>query len=156
LDPVTVKRGRSYWWFTTVGTWHQWCSGWNIEKKRLISRGESVINWDNQVIRAWVRGLFVAGLVLWAGGWFGFVCWVAGITVTKLLVESLNYFSHYGIVREPGKLISPRHTFSDNSWMSNLLMYNLGRHGHHHAEPALFHELKAYPEMPMSPYNYIL
>jgi len=155
LDPVSVRRGRNFYYFTTVGTWHQWRNGWIIEANRLARNGKSVFSWDNQILRAWLRGLFVVALVFWAAGWKGFAYYLEAILVAKLLLESLNYFSHYGIVREKGKPIAVRHTFSDLSWMSNAIMYNLGRHGHHHFEPVPYYKCKAYADMPMSPYSYI-
>jgi alkane 1-monooxygenase len=156
LDPVSVRRGRNFWWFTTVGTLNQWKNGWEFEVKRLHNKGKSALSFDNQVMRAWLRGLVVAALIYAAGGWIALGYYFVAIVVAKLLLESLNYFSHYGIVREPGQPIAVRHTFSDNYWMSNLLMYNLGRHGHHHSGPIPYHQLKANPTMPMTPYNYIL
>lgn len=155
LDPVSVQRGRNFWYFTTAGTVHQWLNGWKIEVNRLTRNGKSAISWDNQILRAWLRGLFVIALVFLGAGWKGFGYYFIAILVAKLLLESLNYFSHYGIVREKGKLIEVRHTFSDLYWMSNAIMYNLGRHGHHHYEPVPYHGCKAYADMPMTPYSYI-
>jgi len=105
-----------------------------IEAKRLARNGKSAFSWDNQILRAWSRGLLVMILVALGAGWKGLGYYFIAIVVAKLLLESLNYFSHYGIVREKGKPIAVRHTFSDLSWMSNIIMYNLGRHGHHHTE----------------------
>ena len=155
LDPVSVRRGRNFYYFTTVGTLHQWLNGWSIEAKRLARNGKSAFSWDNQILRAWSRGLLVTILVALGAGWKGLGYYFIAIVVAKLLLESLNYFSHYGIVREKGKPIAVRHTFSDLSWMSNIIMYNLGRHGHHHTEPVPYHKCKAYADMPMSPYSYI-
>ena len=155
LDPVSVRRGRNFYYFTTIGTVHQWVNGWEIEVKRLARNGKSIFSLDNQILRAWLRGLFVVALIVWAAGWKGFGYYFIAIVVAKVLLESLNYFSHYGIVREKGVPIAVRHTFSDLSWMSNILMYNLGRHGHHHFEPVPYHKCKAYANMPMTPYSYI-
>jgi alkane 1-monooxygenase len=155
LDPVSVRRGRNFFYFTTAGTVHQWLNGWHIEANRLARNGKSVLSSDNQILRAWLRGLVVAAFVAWGAGWKGFGYYFIAVVVAKLLLESLNYFSHYGIVREKGKPIGLRHTFSDLAWMSNTLMYNLGRHGHHHFEPVPYYKCKAYADMPMTPYSYL-
>lgn len=155
LDPVSVPRGQNYFYFTTIGTFHQWANGWKFEAKRLANKGKPLLSWDNAILRAWLRGAFIIAVVGYGGGWRALGFYLLAIIWAKMLLESLNYFSHYGIVRERGKQITVRHTFSDNSWMSNLLMYNLGRHGHHHTEPLPFYELKAYPDMPKTPYSYI-
>jgi alkane 1-monooxygenase len=155
LDPVSVRRGRNFFYFTTAGTVHQWLNGWQIEANRLARNGKSVLSSDNQILRAWLRGLVVAAFVAWGAGWKGFGYYFIAVVVAKLLLESLNYFSHYGIVREKGKPIGLRHTFSDLAWMSNTLMYNLGRHGHHHFEPVPYYKCKAYADMPMTPYSYL-
>jgi len=155
LDPVTVRRGKSFYYFATVSAVRQWLNGWRYEAARLAKQRRSPFSLSDAIIQAWLRGLFVVAIVAYGGGWHALGWYLLAITWAKILLESLNYFSHYGLVREPGKQIAVRHTFSDNSWMSNLLMYNLGRHGHHHTEPKPFYELKAYPDMPQTPYSYL-
>jgi hypothetical protein len=155
VDPVSVKRGTGYYTFLTKGAWDQWHHGWCIEKARLNAAGKSAFSFHNRIVQAWIRGSLVLGLIAYGAGFYGFMFYLIAITYSKIILEGLNYFSHYGIVRERGQSIGVRHTFSSNNAIGNMIIFNLGRHGAHHAEGNHYQDLKAYPEMPQSPFGYI-
>ena len=155
LDPVSVKRGTGFYNFLTVGTFNQWRGGWRIERERLNAKGKSFWNIDNQVLRAYFRGGLVAAGIAYFGGWIALAWWVLAIAYAKYILEGLNFFSHYGIVREPGEPITLRHTFSSNNAIGNYYLLNLGRHGSHHLSGGRYQNFEAGAGMPMSPYGYI-
>ena len=75
----------------------------------------------------------------------------------KILLETVNYIEHYGLVREKGKPVRIRHSWNSNHTFSSMLLINLTRHSDHHRNPNLkFWELDPYPETaPMLPYGYL-
>jgi alkane 1-monooxygenase len=154
-DPVSIPRGGGFYKFLTVGTFNQWKGGMHIERERLNAQGKSFWNLDNKVLRAYLRGLFVAALILYFGGVFAFVAWVFAALYAKFILEGLNFFSHYGMVREPGQPITIRHTWSSNNVICNMMLINLGRHGSHHTYGGRYQYFKAAPDMPMAPYGYL-
>jgi len=156
VDPVTVRRGTGFYTFLTKGAWDQWYHGWEIERERLRAGGRWTLSLNNQIIRAWLRGAVVVGLVVYAAGLFGFLWYLLAIAYSKFILEGLNYFSHYGMMRERGQPIGVRHTFSSNNAIGNMILLNLGRHGAHHADGGHYQDFKAYPEMPQSPYGYLV
>ena len=68
VDAVSPKRGAGFYGFLTVGTWHQWCGGLGIEKRRLQALGKSWLSPTNRVLQAWARGAVIVALVSAAGG----------------------------------------------------------------------------------------
>lgn len=152
-DAVSVRRGTGFYTFLTKGTFTQWKHGWKIESQRLGSSPWSV---RNQLIRAFLRGTLVAALVFWFAGSLGFLYYLFAIGYAKFILEGLNYFSHYGLVRESGTPIGVRHTFSSNNAIGNAILLNLGRHGAHHADGGHYENYGAYPDMPQSPYGYLV
>lgn len=154
-DAVTPLRGSHFYQFQTIGTWTQWNHGWQIEKQRLIADGKSSISFGNRIIQAWLRGGLVMALVIIGGGWFCFLYYLLAIAYAKFILEGLNFFSHYGLVREKGQPITPRHTFSSNNAWGNWILLNLGRHGAHHADASRYQDLKAYSTDPQSPFGYL-
>ena len=155
IDPVSVKRGTGFYTFLTKGTYHQWLNGIDIERERLNDNGKSVWNWDNQVLRAYLRGALVGIVVIVLSGWLGLVLWSVALFFAKYILEGLNYFSHYGMVREKDQPITIRHTYSNNNLIGNMFLLNLGRHGAHHAYGGDYQNFKACPDQPQSPYGYI-
>ena len=154
VDTVSPKRGIGFYEFLTLGGWQQWQGGFNIEKRRLEALGKHWLSPHNRVIHAWARGAVVVTLVFAMAGWLGFIVWFTAACTSKYILEGLNFFSHYGLIRLPGDKITTRNTFSSINPLSNHFLFNLGRHGSHHEHDTPYYEFKWKP-MPESPYGYI-
>ncbi len=154
VDTVSPKRGVGFYEFLTFGGWTQWAAGMEIEKNRLESQGKSVFSLDNRIFHAWARGAVVVALVCLAGGGLGFTVWFIGACFSKYILEGLNFFSHYGLIRIPGEKITTRNTFSSINPISNHFTFNIGRHGSHHEHDTPYYQFHWKP-MPECPYGYL-
>jgi alkane 1-monooxygenase len=153
-DPVTPKRGIGFYEFLTVGGWRQFKGGIGVEKRRLAALGKSPWSIQNRILHAWMRGYVVLVAIYLVGGWAAIGAWFVAIMCSKYILEGLNFFSHYGMVRAPGEKIAIRHTFSSANPLTNHFTFNLGRHGAHHVYDREYH-LLPYKEMPECPYGYL-
>jgi hypothetical protein len=154
VDTVSPKRGVGFYEFLTLGGMHQWEGGFGIEKKRLEAQGKSWLSLENRVLHAWARGAVVLAAIAAVGGVTALAVWAGAALFSKYILEGLNFFSHYGLIRLPGEKITTRNTFSSFNPLSNHFTFNLGRHGSHHEHDTpyyLFH----YKPMPESPYGYL-
>ena len=154
VDTVSPKRGVGFYEFLTLGGWTQWAAGMEIEKTRLEAQGKSVFSLDNRIFHAWARGVVVVALVCLAAGWLGFIVWFIAACFSKFILEGLNFFSHYGLIRIPGEKITTRNTFSSINPLSSHFTFNLGRHGSHHEHDTPYYGFEWKP-MPESPYGYL-
>ncbi|MGR8948560.1 MAG: fatty acid desaturase [Gammaproteobacteria bacterium] len=154
VDTVSPKRGVGFYEFLFVGGWQQWRDGFLIEKRRLNAAGKSWLSVQNRVLHAWARGAVIVGLICFVAGTKGFLVWLGAAAFSKYILEGLNFFSHYGLIRLPGEKITTRNTFSSFNPLSNHFTFNLGRHGSHHEfdRPYYLHQYKPMPE---SPYGYL-
>jgi alkane 1-monooxygenase len=90
-------------------------------------------------------------------GFSGLLLWIVVAFIGKELLEVQNYFAHYGLVREPGKPVQPRHSWNSTHWMSTNVLYSLARHSHHHAEAdAPYWTLNAEETAPALPGGYLM
>ena len=90
------------------------------------------------------------------GGMNGMLIFLLCAFIAKSLLEVINYSEHYGLVRVPGEMVQPRHSWNSNSTMSSIYLYNVTRHSSHHEKANLkYWELKAYPDTPTLPYGYL-
>lgn len=154
VDPVSPKRGAGFYEFLTAGTWQQWRGGLGIETRRLHALGKHWLSPSNRVLQAWSRGALIVALVYLAAGWRGLGVWFVAACFSKYILEGLNFFSHYGLIRLPDAKVTTRNTFSSINPLSNHFTFNLGRHGSHHEHDTpyyLFH----YKDMPLAPYGYL-
>jgi alkane 1-monooxygenase len=155
-DPATARRGESFFEFFPRSTWFSLVSAWYIERERLQKRGNGIWSWHNRFLRGQLMTLAVPLLYCSVLGWRGLMlCLLAGF-FGKTYLELVNYIEHYGLTREPGSPVEPRHSWNSNHFFSSLILYNLTRHSHHHAKGHLpFWKLQAMPEAPMLPYGYM-
>lgn len=154
VDTVSPKRGVGFYEFLTRGGWQQWRGGFEIERRRLEAVGKHWLSPGNRVLHAMARGAFVVALIAWVGGWLGIAVWLIAAAFSKYILEGLNFFSHYGLIRLPGEKITTRNTFSSFNPLSNHFTFNLGRHGSHHEYDRAYY-LHQYKPMPESPYGYL-
>lgn len=155
-DPATAPRGRNVYHHIVASTIKGNISAWNIEKKRLARKGQSVYSLHNAVIRGHLMSVVLVALAWGMGGWeaaaFFTVCALWG----KSLLEIVNYMEHYGMVRNPNTPVQPRHSWNTNKRISSWAMFNLTRHSHHHAQGEVpYQDLKPFPEAPMMINGYL-
>ena len=156
-DPATARRGEGFYSFAWRSTIYSYVHAYQLEKARLAKFGKSV--WDPRVspfMRGNLQNLVPAIGAFALAGWTGLAVWVLIALVGKQMLEFQNYFAHYGLVREPGKPVQPRHSWNSTHWMSTNVLYSLARHSHHHAEAdAQYWTLDAMPEAPTLPVGYL-
>ena len=155
IDPVTVTRGTTFFKFLMLGSLIQWLQGWNIEKARIYCIGKSTLSLENRIVRAYLRAFLVIFIIVSIIGMYGLVFYLLSAAIAKIILESFNYFTHYGLVREQGSEINLRHTWSNHSVWSSILLFNIGRHAAHHSEGGYFYELNGHPNAPNMPYGFI-
>ena len=155
-DPVTAPRGRNVYVHTFYAIYGTNRSAWEIEKKRLSRKKQSLLSHHNLVIRGWLMSVAYISLASLLAGWqaalFLFLIGVTG----KCILEVVNYMEHYGLVRHPRQPVKPKHSWNSNRKISTWAMFNLPRHSHHHAQGGLaFEKLAPMPEAPMMISGYI-
>jgi alkane 1-monooxygenase len=166
-DPATSKKNQTIFQFlrqTVVGSYK---SAWQIETKTFIKKGLSVWTWQNEMIRFVVYqvGFLTAVTIafsLISGSFQGIVLafLIAQSIAAILLLETVNYIEHYGLVRREiadGRYerVNPLHSWNANHLFSNLMLFHLQRHSDHHAFAARpYQVLRHFDESPQLPYGY--
>jgi hypothetical protein len=155
-DPATARRGEHFYAFLLRSIVGQARSAFGLERERLAKLRQSTWSLRNRCLRGWMMsGAIVLAFGL-AAGVPGVVVFVLAGLAGRTVLEAVNYFEHYGLVREPDAAIEPRHSWNSNKALSNVVLFNLARHSHHHAEgDARFWQLRAYRDAPTLPYGYL-
>lgn len=155
-DPASARRGEGYYRFLVRSVIGQTRSAWSLEAGRLARQGSAPVTWRNRIIRGWLLSAAIAALFFVASGWTGAVVFLLSAAAGRTVLEAVNYFEHYGLVREGDQPIEPRHSWNSNKRLSNVMLFNLARHSHHHAEgDATFWKLRSYRDAPTLPYGYL-
>ncbi|MCP5199801.1 MAG: alkane 1-monooxygenase [Gammaproteobacteria bacterium] len=155
-DPATARRGENIYHFYVRSSLGQVAQAWRIERARLAGRGAFIRLADNRVLRGALRAAAVAGGFLWAGGLAALGWFLLASAFNKLLLEALNYMEHYGLVRETGAPIEPRHAWDSLSAFSHAALFNLPWHADHHSRAGVpYPELGASEAAPRLPLGYL-
>jgi len=156
-DPATARFGETFhqFWRRTVPA--QFRSAWRLETKRLGD--EDMKPWDRRILGSRVlHGLVVewgvAFAILAALGPAAFAIYCLQALIAVRLLEAVNYFEHWGLVRS-GRRVTPIDSWDTDSWFTLYTLVGLSRHSDHHANPSRpYPQLRHFDESPKLPYGY--
>ncbi|MCW7492977.1 alkane 1-monooxygenase [Leptospira sp. 2 VSF19] len=167
-DPATSRKNQSFYQFYPQTVFGAFQSAWELEKKRLSKLGLGVIHFRNEMI--WymvITLLFLTTMVVWGsiGSGEGFRIEILGFLLLQSfvafsLLELTNYIEHYGLKRNQnteGKFekVLPIHSWNQNYFVSNALLFQLQRHSDHHANAGRrYQTLRHFDNAPQLPYGY--
>ena len=155
-DPATAKRGESIYKFILRAIFKEQRDAWIIELAQLKRRNQSSLSIKNRMVQGYLRSLLITFFAFLIGGLSGIIIYLLCAFIAKSLLEAINYCEHYGLVREEGKSVFPRHSWNSNSILSSIYLYNVTRHSSHHEKANLkYWELKAYKDAPTLPQGYL-
>ena len=155
-DPATARRGEHFYRFLVRSVIGQSASAAELERTRLERLAHAQWSWHNRYLRGWLMSGAVVAAFAIAAGPAGVLVFVLTALAGRSVLEAVNYFEHYGLVRDPDLPVEPRHSWNSNKALSNVVLFNLARHSHHHAEgDAQFWQLRSHREAPTLPYGYL-
>ena len=135
-DPTLAPRGLGFWRYLPKSYFGEIISAFSFENRRMTHRGQSVYSPKNRFL----QGLFMQGVLI-TGSWIfagptGALVVVFGGVIGLVMIELGNYITHYGIVREPGQPMEPRHSWNAPRFVSTSVLINAPRHSDHHSNAA--------------------
>lgn len=159
-DPATSRRGEPLQFFILRAIVTGIISAWRLEAKRLRRREISAWNWRNQALLHFVAQLLTWSLLLGTLGWQAFLPILAAQCVGVLLLESVDYIEHYGLVRRrrsDGRLepVGRQHSWNANHPLGRSILFDLTRHSDHHADATRPYQVLRHLEgAPALPFGY--
>lgn len=159
-DPASSRLGENLWTFLPRSVVLGLISAWHLETRRLAR--ESIRPWSirNNLLHSWLMSAALFALLALAFGPIILPYLVLQAVVGFLLLETVNYVEHYGLLREKnarGRYVrcSPRHSWNSDRLCTNIFLYHLQRHSDHHANPSKRYQvLRTCDEAPQLPAGY--
>lgn len=159
-DPATGRRGETvyaFWFRSQFGSYWQ---AWQIEFNKQIKRGRWRFSIHNRMVC-----YTAAQITLLSGIWFVFggtalIAFVAAAVIGKLLLETVNYIEHYGLLRERGpngryERVGPQHSWNSDHILGRAILLELSRHSDHHFRASRRYQvLDSLAESPQMPTGY--
>lgn len=159
-DPATARYNQSVYAFWFTSTVRQYFNAWRIQIKLLRNNQNSFFSVKNDMF--WytviqIAYLTIIGLLLGSKALlFAFSAGVIGF----LLLETVNYIEHYGLLRLKTKSgryerVKEMHSWNSNHVVGRIVLYELTRHSDHHFKSSKKYQvLDCHDESPQMPYGY--
>ncbi len=159
-DPSTAKYNQNlyaFWIQTVTGTYTK---AWKIQKRLNELNNINFFSIKNDMF--WFSIIQIAYL-LTMYSIFGLkgllVALFAGI-VGFLLLETINYIEHYGLMRKQTasgryERVTEKHSWNSNHILGRIILYELTRHSDHHYKSQKKYQILEYHDVsPQMPYGY--
>jgi alkane 1-monooxygenase len=146
-DPATARKGENVYafWLRTVRDSYR--SAWHLETEAFVRRNENRVTWKNDMVKYAVFQAAIILVIFAALGPKTLLCYVAASSFGILLLETINYIEHYGLLRtkiseSAYERVQDIHSWNSDHILGRYLLFELTRHSHHHEN-----SLKKYPEL---------
>lgn len=156
-DPATARLGESAFAFLLRTVPAQARSAWRLESRRL---GDEDMRWNDcrmlrhQVLLGLLAEWSVAFAIAVLLGPGAFAAYVAQAVVAVRLLEAVNYFEHYGLVRR-SRRVRVTDSWDTDSRFTLYTLVGLSRHADHHANASRpYQQLRHFDESPKLRYGY--
>lgn len=133
---------------------------WRLERQRLARQGRGPLTWRNEMIRLTLAELAFVALVVHLAGPVAALGFACASLVGVLLLETVNYIEHYGLIRRRKatgiyERTLPIHSWNSNHTLGRLMLFELTRHSDHHADARRpYQVLRHFDESPQLPTGY--
>lgn len=160
LDPATARKGQSLYAFWFQSLFGSYRSAWKIQLNSLKKKGNSFFSMHNNMLLYLVIQLTVIGAIGIFMGWFSAALYLAASFIGIILLETINYIEHYGLLRKQNASGSFERVVHGHSWnadypLGRMMLFELTRHSDHHYKASKKYQvLESYTDAPQLPAGY--
>ena len=159
-DAATAKYNQTVYSFWITSVIRQYINAWKLQSKLLKQSSAHVFSTKNDMFWYLIIQILYLVLIFFLFGPIGLLFAISTAIVGFLLLETVNYIEHYGLMRK--KLPSGRyervkevHSWNSNHVVGRIVLYELTRHSDHHYKSSKKYQLLDYYDIsPQMPYGY--
>ena len=159
-DAATAKKNEWVFVFWIKSHFGSYLEAWDIENKRMAKKGFSKIALHNKMLVYSLANIILLSSLYFFFGVFALISFIIAAVIGILLLETVNYIEHYGLLRrkkENGHYERVKHIHSWNSdhILGRLFLFNLSRHSDHHYKGSKKYQiLESVSQSPQMPTGY--
>jgi alkane 1-monooxygenase len=156
-DPSSARFGEMVYTFFFRTIIYSYASAWEIANRDTGKKGHSIYSLHNEMTWYQLIQFIFIGLIIIIFGWLPAILFIAAAINGILLLETVNYIEHYGLVRRStgeGKYerAMPEHSWNSNHIIGRVMLFELSRHSDHHylasRKYQVLRHLEGSPQMP--------
>jgi alkane 1-monooxygenase len=159
-DAATARKNELLYIFWIRSHFTSYTQAWQLENRRMKEHGRSWFHLQNRMVVYTLANVLLLGTIFYFFSWLGLIAFVSASVVGILLLETVNYIEHYGLLREKNKhgryeRVKRTHSWNSDHVIGKVMLFNLSRHSDHHYNGSKHYQiLKSLPESPQMPTGY--
>lgn len=159
-DPATARYGEVVYLFWLRSCIGSYLSAWKLEKERLANIGQPFWSLQNEMIRYQFIQIAFVVLIYSIFDWKSTLAFIGAATIGFLLLETINYVEHYGLMRKKNEAgiyenVLPVHSWNSDHVVGRIMLFELTRHSdHHYRASRKYQVLRHFEEAPQMPTGY--
>ncbi|WP_299212923.1 alkane 1-monooxygenase [uncultured Aquimarina sp.] len=159
-DPATARYNQPLYFFWFSSVIGQYISAWKIQINLLKQNNQSFLSVKNDMFWYLVITSVYLGIIFSFFGLVGILIAISCGVVGFLLLETINYIEHYGLLRKKNKSgryerVREIHSWNSNHLLGRILLFELTRHSDHHYRASKKYQiLDHHQESPQLPFGY--
>jgi alkane 1-monooxygenase len=159
-DAATARKNEILFIFWIRSHFTSYFQAWQLENKRMKSLNRFWFHHQNRMVIYTLCNILLLALIYFIFGQFVLLAFIAAAVIGILLLETVNYIEHYGLLRKKNnhgryERVKRNHSWNSNHQVGQVLLFNLSRHSDHHYNGSKHYQLlKSLPESPQMPTGY--
>lgn len=153
-DAATARKNEwlfTFWFRSQISSYFK---AWKLEKKRLTILKKAVISTNNKMIIYTIAQIAFVIIIYFFLGKTVLLYFLMAAIIGILLLETVNYIEHYGLLRKKKKsgryeVVTLKHSWNSDHNFGRILLFELSRHSdHHHRANKHYQLLDSYESSP--------
>jgi alkane 1-monooxygenase len=159
-DAATARKNEWIFIFWIRSHFSSYIEAWKLENKRMKSENRSWFHHQNRMLIYTICNIILISVIYFFFGQFVLFSFIGAAISGIILLETVNYIEHYGLLRKQNKngryeRVKRNHSWNSNHQVGQILLFNLSRHSDHHYNGSKHYQLlKTVPESPQMPTGY--
>ena len=159
-DAATARKNEILFIFWIRYHFTSYIQAWGLENKRMKELGRSWFHHQNRMVIYTLCNIILLVSIYLIFGQFVLFAFLGAAVSGIILLETVNYIEHYGLLRkqnEHGRYerVKRNHSWNSDHQVGQVLLFNLSRHSDHHYNGSKHYQLlKSLPESPQMPTGY--
>jgi len=159
-DAATARKNEILFLFWIRSHCMSYVQAWRLENKRLQASGRNWFHPQNRMLIYTFCNFLLVGGIYFLFGKFVCISFLIAAISGIILLETVNYIEHYGLLRKQDvngryEKVKRNHSWNSDHQIGQMLLFNLSRHSDHHYNGSKQYQLlKSLPESPQMPTGY--
>ncbi len=159
-DPATARKNEWLYLFWIRSHFGSFIQAWQIEFDRMQIIGKSKFSIQNKMLIYTLVQILVCALIFLIISPKALLFFLIVSAGGILLLETVNYIEHYGLLREKREngtydRVRRIHSWNSNHVFGRVVLFELSRHSDHHYKPDRPYQLlETHEESPIMPTGY--